>query len=172
MKPMEGKYQTATQVKVLSLVINKVKEVYSFHSLEDSTIYFDKARNRLLFRGLSPWYDIERKLQKLGRALTFLVKKRTIYGQVRDQKSELMEVNISPILAIRTKRYCKVGYDKLKKQGLSEDVKAVGLTHSRGVAGAMSCEPNWRHSKGLASICKGEEQHSLNADLEQLWKRN
>ena len=153
-------------MKVLSPVIHKVKEVDSFHSLEDSTIYLDKARDGLLFRGLSPWYDTERKLQKLGRALIVFVKKSTLYGQVLDQKSELIEVNISPILARRTKRYCKVGYDKLKKRGLSEEIKAVGLTHSRGVAGAMSCAENLFHSKGLALICRGEERHSLNTELE------
>ncbi len=91
---------------------------------------------------------------------------------MRDQKSKSMEVNISPILAIRIKRYCKVGNFKLKKQEFSEDVKAVGLIHSRGVAGAMSCEENMFHSKGLALICKGKEKHSLNTDLEELWKRN
>ena len=172
MKPMKGRYQTATQVKVFSPVIYKVKEVDSLHILEDSIIYLDKARDGLLFRGQSPWYDTERKLQKLGRALIFFVKKSTLCGRVLDQKSELIEVNISPKLAIRNKRYSKVGYDKLKKRGLFNDVKAVGLTHSRGVAGVMSCEPNWWHLKGLALICKGEERHSLNADLEKLWKRN
>ena len=71
------------------------------------------------------------------------------------QKSELIEVNISPILAIRKKRYCKVENFKLKKQEFFEDVKAVGLTHSRGVAGAMSCEEIMFHSKGLAILRKG-----------------
>lgn len=172
MKPMEGRYQTATQVKVLSPVIINNKEVDSFHLLEDSTICIDKARDRLLFRGLSPWYDIEWKLQELGRALTFFAKNRTKCGQVRDQKSELIEDDIPPILAIRSKGYSKAGDFKLKKRELVEDVKAVGLTHSRGVAGAMSCEVNKFHSKGLALICRGKERHSLIIELEQLWKQN
>ena len=55
-------------MKVLSPVNSNVKEVDSFHLLEDSMIYFVMVRDRLLFRGLSPWYDIERELQELGRS--------------------------------------------------------------------------------------------------------
>jgi hypothetical protein len=67
-KPTGGRCQTATKVKVLSPVIFDVKEVDSVHLLEDSMIYFVRARDRLLFRGLSPWYDIGWKLQELGRS--------------------------------------------------------------------------------------------------------
>ena len=73
MKPTDGRYQTATQVKVFSLEIINVREVDSVHLLEDSMIHFDKARDVLLSRGLRPWYGIERKLQELGRACLFLV---------------------------------------------------------------------------------------------------
>lgn len=119
---MEGRYQTATRVKVLSPVIYNIKEVDSFHMLEDSTICIDKAKDRLLFRGLSPWYDIEWKLQELGRALTFFVKNRTKYGQVRDQKSELIEVDIPPILATKNKGYSKAGDFKKKKREFADGV--------------------------------------------------
>ena len=68
MKLQNGRYQTATQVKVLSPVITNVKEADSLHLLEGNTIYLNKAREKSLFRGLSPWYDIERKLQELGRS--------------------------------------------------------------------------------------------------------
>ena len=68
MKPTGRRYQTATKVKVLSPVISNIKEVDSFHLLEDSMIYLVKVRDKLLFRGLRPWYDIARKLQELGRS--------------------------------------------------------------------------------------------------------
>jgi hypothetical protein len=79
MEPPEGMYQTATQVKVLSPVIFNVKEVDSFHLLEDRMIYLVTVRDRLLFRGLSPWYDIVWRLQELGRPCKFysLTKGRT-----------------------------------------------------------------------------------------------
>jgi len=67
-KPTGRRYQTATKVKVLSPVISNIKEVDSFHLLEDSMIYLVKVRDKLLFRGLRPWYDIARKLQELGRS--------------------------------------------------------------------------------------------------------
>ena len=70
-KPTLGRYQTATQVKVLSPVITNVIEVDSFHVLEDTMIYFVLVRDRLLYRGLSPWYDIEWNLQELGRPSLF-----------------------------------------------------------------------------------------------------
>ncbi len=60
-------YQAVTQVKVLSLVILNVKEVDSFHLLEDRMICVVKVRDRLLLRGLSPWHDRGRKRQELGR---------------------------------------------------------------------------------------------------------
>jgi hypothetical protein len=67
MKPLEGKYQTATQVKGLSLVILDIKEADSVHILEGSKKSFDMVRSYSLFRGLRPWYDIGRRLQELGR---------------------------------------------------------------------------------------------------------
>lgn len=71
MKPLEGKYQTATQVKGLSPVILDVKEADRFHILEGSKKSFGMVRNYSLFRGLRPWYDIEWKLQELGRPERF-----------------------------------------------------------------------------------------------------
>ena len=75
----EGVMSAATQVKVLSPVIINVKEVDSFHVLEDNMIYFVKVRDRLLFRGLRPRYDMARQLQELGRPCKFclLMKGRT-----------------------------------------------------------------------------------------------
>ena len=87
MKPPEGMYKTATKVKVLSPVIFNIKEVDSFHLLEDSMIYLVRVRDRLLFRGLSPLYDIAWKLQELGRSckLCNLVKRGTPPGADKPQ---------------------------------------------------------------------------------------
>ncbi len=71
MKPGVGKYQAATQVKVLSPEITNVEEVDSFHLLEDSMICNEKVSYRLLLRGLSPWHDTEWRHQELGRTMSF-----------------------------------------------------------------------------------------------------
>ena len=71
MKPTVGRYQTATRVKVLSPVIIDIKEVDSFHGLEDRMICIVMVRYGLLFRGLRPWYDIGWNLQELGRTMLF-----------------------------------------------------------------------------------------------------
>ncbi len=54
-KPLEGKYQTATQGKGLSPVKFNVKEADSFHVLEGRKKGFDMVRSHSLFRGLRPW---------------------------------------------------------------------------------------------------------------------
>lgn len=35
----------------------RVKEVESFHLLEDNTVYSEMVSYKSLFRGLRPWYD-------------------------------------------------------------------------------------------------------------------
>ncbi len=67
MKPVEGSCQTATQVKVSSPVIFNVGEDDGFHLSEVSILCVATVRDIRLFRGLSPWYDSERKSQELGR---------------------------------------------------------------------------------------------------------
>ena len=144
MKPSAGRYQTATQVKVLSPEKTDVREDDGFHLPEVSMWHTVKARYVSLSRGLSPWYDIERKLQELGRALKFP-------DRIRD----------------------RVGIDKLKRRGNTEDIKAVGLTHSRGVVPVMrDVSDSEGYSKGLALVCKGEGTHRPDAERRNLWKRN
>jgi len=143
MKPSNGKYQTATRVKVLSPEISDIREDDGFHLPEVSMWHTVTARYVSLSRGLSPWYDIEWKLQELGRALMFLA------------------------------RLYKVGIDKLKRQGYTEDIKAVGLTHSRGVIGVTPYESKSEgYSKGLALVCRGKVTHRPDAERGKLWKRN
>ena len=74
MKPPAGMCQTATKVKVLSSEIFNIEEADSFHLLEGSISRTVKARCGLLFRGLRPWYGIERKISEPGRPVQFLCK--------------------------------------------------------------------------------------------------
>lgn len=62
-------------MKGLSPVITNVKGVDSIHKLEDNMIYLAMVRDRLLFRGLRPWYDIGWNLKELGRPNLFLMKR-------------------------------------------------------------------------------------------------
>lgn len=132
MKLLDGRYQTATQVKVLSPVILHTKEADSVHILEGRKSDFDKARRHSLFRGLSPRYDIEKKLQELGR----------------------------PILLSRS----RITAYNLKRRGSGKDRIGVGLIHSRGVAGIITCETKG-HSKGLTLLRRGEGKHSADKEL-------
>jgi len=71
MKPHDGRYQTATQVKGLSFGIFNVREADSFHMLEGNNSRFVKAKNLNFSRSLRPWYGITWNVQKLGRSNVF-----------------------------------------------------------------------------------------------------
>lgn len=178
MKPSDGRYQTAirqSRVKVLSPVITNVREVDSFHLLEDRMWYTVMERYISLSRGLSPWYDIERKLQELGRARIYHWIKTCLCGQVRPK---CVRVCVSKHRRLhrrqeRSRRREVVGNNKLKRRGVAEYIRAVGLTHSRGVIGVTPYESRSEgHSKGLALVCKVKGTHSPVPELETLWKRN
>jgi hypothetical protein len=175
MKPSDGRYQTATQVKVLSPVIINVREVDSFHLLEDRMRYTVMERYITLFRGLSPWYDIERKLQELGRARIYHRIRTCFCGQVRPK---CVRVCVSKHRRLHRRKEQSwrrevVDNDKLKRRGVAEYILAVGLTHSRGVIGVTPYESrNEGHSKGLALVCKVKGTHRPVPELETLWKRN
>lgn len=71
MKPTDGKYQTEIhilRVKVFSPETTNVEGADSVHVLEGGIIYTAMVRDILSFRGLSPWYGTEWKLQEPGRA--------------------------------------------------------------------------------------------------------
>ena len=55
MKPVEGTYQAATQVKVLSPEILNIIEADVFHCTEGSMKGDDMVSHHSLYRGLSPW---------------------------------------------------------------------------------------------------------------------
>lgn len=153
-----------------------VREDDGFHLPEVSMWHTVKARYVSLSRGLSPWYDIEWKLQELGRALKFPVRKTHQSNRDRcdTQVSRRLKVIISSLRAIRTKEINdRVGIDKFKRQGYTDDFKAVGLTHSRGVVPVMrDVSDSEGYSKGLALVCKGKGTHRPDAERRNLWKRN
>ena len=61
--------------------------------------------------------------------------------------------------------------NNLERRGSRDDSAGVGLIHSRGVAGVMSCE-EIIHSKGLALLCKGKGKHVTTTELEGTCERN
>ena len=70
-KPMNGTYQAATQVKVLSPEIYNIVEVDVLHFMEDNMKNSAMVSCSLLYRGLSPWHDTRWKLCELGRSSVF-----------------------------------------------------------------------------------------------------
>ena len=61
-----------------------------------------------------------------------------------------MGVNINPgIMAVGSNN---------RKGRNPDDFQEVGLAHSRGVAGIITCAAE-SHSKGLTLICNGKEKH-------------
>ena len=74
MKPVEGTYQAATQVKVLSPEIINIVEADVLHKMESSMKSDVMVSHSLLYRGRSPWHDMRWKLSELGRSLVFFRK--------------------------------------------------------------------------------------------------
>ena len=61
--------------------------------------------------------------------------------------------------------------NNLEWRGFRDGSAGVGLIHSRGVAGVMSCEEKI-HSKGLALLCKGKGRHDSTTELEGTCEQN
>ena len=68
---MEGTYQAATQVKVLSPEICNIVEADVFHCAESSMKGNEMVSCHSLYRGLSPWHGMKWKLNELGRSSVF-----------------------------------------------------------------------------------------------------
>jgi len=71
MKPVEGTYQAATQVKVLSPEMYDIIEADVFHYAEGSMKDDTMVSHHSLYRGRSPWHDMRWSLRKLGRSSVF-----------------------------------------------------------------------------------------------------
>ncbi len=131
MKPTDGKYQTEIRFRV---------KVSSPENLN-----IERADSVHLLEGRMSYSD------KVSDSLSLRGLSHW-YGIVwRSQELGRACINFSKRIAV----------NDLKKRGSSERIQAVGLTHSRGVIGVMPDEPFLRHSKGLAILCKGKEQHYL-----------
>lgn len=71
-KLVEGTYQAAMQMKVLSPEIDDVVEADVFHLTESSTKDDVMVSHHSLYRGLRPWHDKRWRLRELGRSSVFL----------------------------------------------------------------------------------------------------
>ena len=94
MKPTEGKYQTATEVKVSSsetINIGKGRQ-FSFAGRQYKASL--NGKKCLAPRGLRPWYGIEGKLQELGRSYKFC---ESGYGK---ENLSFMGVNTNPVVLV------------------------------------------------------------------------
>ena len=71
MKLIEGTYQAATQVNVLSPEITKIIEADALHEVESSMKDGVMVSHHSLYRGLRQWHDMRWTLRKLGRSSVF-----------------------------------------------------------------------------------------------------
>ncbi|OOY83879.1 hypothetical protein BOW14_12780 [Solemya velum gill symbiont] len=115
-KPVEGTYQAATQVKVLSPVILHIIEADVFHSTESSMNGDALVSHHALYRGLSPWHDMRWKLSELGRALVFF----------------------NGLEYVRTSRHGQELTNDAKAVGLADSTRSLGKP-STGGSGQQCC---------------------------------
>lgn len=94
-KPMEGTYQAATQVKVLSPEIVNIVEVDVFHCAEDSMKDGEMVSHHSLYRGLSPWHGMKWKLDELGRFSVFSREYVALSQQRREAAKDAGEVGLT-----------------------------------------------------------------------------
>lgn len=94
-KPVEGTYQAATKVKVLSPVIFDIIEADVLHHAEGSTKGDVMVSHHLLYRGLSPWHDMRWNLRELGRSLIFLKGCAGTRQQSQERADDIREVGLT-----------------------------------------------------------------------------
>ena len=129
MKPTDGRYQTEIRFRV------KVSSLENFNIEGVDSVHLLEGR-------ISYTEMVRCKLSLRGLS--------PWYGIVR-KSQELGRACIS---------FCNgIAVDNPKRGANSENMQAVGLTHSRGVIGVMPDEPLIWHLKGLAILCKGDEKH-------------
>ena len=94
-KPVEGTYQAATQVKVLSPEIFDIVDADVFHCAESSTKDDDMVSCHLVYRGLSPWHGMRWKLDELGRSSVFSKEYVGSSRQGRELTNDAEEVGLT-----------------------------------------------------------------------------
>ena len=117
-KPVEGTYQAATQVKVLSPVMYDVVEADVFHYAESRTKGDAMVSHHLLYRGLSPWHGMKWKLSELGRSSVFLKGYVKTSQQRRELANDTEEVGLVDSTSNMGKP-CAWGSDQQWSDGLS-----------------------------------------------------
>ncbi len=104
-KPVEGTYQAATQVKVLSPEIINVVDADVFHCAEGRTKGNDLVSCHLVYRGLSPWHGMRWKLDELGRSSVFSREYVVLSQQRREASNDAEEVGLTDITLSTGKPY-------------------------------------------------------------------
>ncbi len=94
-KPMEGTYQAATQVKVLSPEIFNIVEADVFHCAESSMKDDTLVSHHSLYRGLSPWHGVKWKLDELGRSSMSLKRYVGTSQQRQEPANDAEEVGLA-----------------------------------------------------------------------------
>jgi len=94
-KPVEGTYQAATQVKVLSPEIFNEVEADVLHYAESGTKGDVKVSCHLLYRGRRPWHGMRWKLSDLGKSSVFLKRYAETSQQRRGLADDAEEVGLS-----------------------------------------------------------------------------
>jgi hypothetical protein len=95
MKLVEGTYQAATQVKVLSPEITNIVEADVLHRAESSTKGDAKVSHHSLYRGHRPLHDMKWELGELGRSSVFLKRYAATSQQRRGAANDTEEVGLA-----------------------------------------------------------------------------
>lgn len=94
-KPVRGRYQAATQVKVLSSEIANIVEADVIHVTESSMKDNALVSYSSLYRSLSPWHGMKRKLSELGRSSVFLQRYAVTSQKRQGVANDTEEVGLS-----------------------------------------------------------------------------
>ena len=129
MKPTDGRYQTEIRVRV------KVSSLENYNIEGVDSVHL--LEDRMIYTDM-----VRCKLSLRGLSPWYGIARKS-------QELGRACINFPSGIAVNTP----------ERRGASENMQAVGLTHSRGVIGVMPGEPIIRHSKGLAILRKGEEKH-------------
>jgi hypothetical protein len=95
MKLVEGTYQAATKVKVLSPEMPEIVEADVFHCAESSMKGDVKVSHHSLYRGQRPLHDMRWVLGKLGRSFVFLKRYAMTSQQRRGIANDTKEVGLT-----------------------------------------------------------------------------
>ncbi len=131
MKPADGRYQTEIRARVKVLSLENL----NFERVDNVHLLEGSMANAAMVRYMPPFRGLS-----------------PWYG-IEWRSQELGRACLNSLMWIAS--------TNSKRRERSEPRQAVGLAHSRGVVRVMPSESYFRHSKGLAILCKGKGQHYL-----------